>query len=192
MINKHIKIGFISSIAVFSALLFFTTLFSGCDNSDGKPDSNFEGVQIGVITYSWRSMPGSATDILDYCVKSGISSIELMGNVVEEYAGIPEGPKRLSRNKEITDEEREAYQKAVKEAKEKQRLWRASVSMDKFAELRKMYNDAGVNIHIVKFSPANWSDEEIDYAFKAAKTLGAGGVSNEIGHAACKRLGNFA
>lgn len=192
MINKHIKTGFISSIAVFSALLFFTTLFSGCDNSDGKPDSNFEGVQIGVITYSWRSMPGSATDILDYCVKSGISSIELMGNVVEEYAGIPEGPKRLSRDKEITDEEREAYQKAVKEAKEKQRLWRVSVSMDKFAELRKMYNDAGVNIHIVKFSPANWSDEEIDYAFKAAKTLGAGGVSNEIGHAACKRLGKFA
>jgi len=55
-----------------------------------------------------------------------------------------------------------------------------------------MYKKAGVNIHIVKFSPARWSDEEIDYAFKAAKTLGAKGVSNEIGHDACQRLGEFA
>ncbi len=64
--------------------------------------------------------------------------------------------------------------------------------MDKYKVLRKMYNDAGVEIHIVKFAPEKWSNEEIDYAFEAAKVLGAKGVTNEIGEEACQRLGLFA
>ena len=46
-----------------------------------KPNSNFGGVQIGAITYSWRSMPSTPEDIIKYCVQAGINSIELMGNV---------------------------------------------------------------------------------------------------------------
>jgi len=162
-----------------------------CTGSD-KPNSNFNGVQIGAITYSWRSMPSSAEDVLNYCVQTGISSIELMGNVAEAYAGLPSMPPRPDRNVEQTEEEAAAYRKAVDEAKEKQREWRTSLSMDKYKELYKMFKKAGVKIHIVKFAPARWSDEEIDYAFRAAKVLGAKGVSNEIGHEACKRLGHFA
>ncbi len=64
--------------------------------------------------------------------------------------------------------------------------------MTKFQELRKIYNKAGVKIHIAKFSPENWSDEEIEYAFNAAKALGAKGVSTEIGEKACQKLGPFA
>jgi sugar phosphate isomerase/epimerase len=64
--------------------------------------------------------------------------------------------------------------------------------MNKYRELRKMFNKAGVNIHIVKFAPAGWTAEEIDYAFNAAKILGAKGITNEIGHEACARLGKFA
>jgi hypothetical protein len=55
----------------------------------GKPNSLFKGVQIGVVSYSWRSMPGSAEQILQYCLDSNISAIELMGPAVEEFAGIP-------------------------------------------------------------------------------------------------------
>jgi sugar phosphate isomerase/epimerase len=55
-----------------------------------------------------------------------------------------------------------------------------------------MYNDAGVKIHIAKFSPENWSDEEIDYAFNAARALGATGVSTEISDKSCQKLGPFA
>ena len=51
-----------------------------------------------------------------------------------------------------------------------------------------MYNDAGVSIHIAKFSPENWTDKEIEYSFKAAKALGAKGVSNEIGDNAAADL----
>jgi sugar phosphate isomerase/epimerase len=64
--------------------------------------------------------------------------------------------------------------------------------MKKYADLRKMYNDAGVTIHIAKFSPEKWTDEEIDYSFKAAKALGAKGVCNEIGENAAKRMGPIA
>jgi sugar phosphate isomerase/epimerase len=51
-----------------------------------KPNSKIHGVQIGTITYSFRSMPdqsGEAT--LKYCVDSGISAIELMGEPLNAY-----------------------------------------------------------------------------------------------------------
>ena len=55
-----------------------------------KPNSLIDGVQIGTITYSYRSMPDqSAEATLKYIVDSGISAIELMGGPVESYAGAP-------------------------------------------------------------------------------------------------------
>jgi len=181
---------FLGTTALATAgLAFAPTVFA---SAKAKLNSKFGGVQIGAITYSWRSMPSSAEDILKYCVDAGISSIELMGNVAEEYAGIPADAPRPQRGVEMSDAEKSAFQKKVEQAKQAQRDWRLSVSMDKYKALRKMYNKAGVDIHIVKFSPSNWSDEEIDYAFKAAKVMGAGGITNEIGEAACERLGKFA
>ncbi|MCO5934369.1 hypothetical protein NAF17_02355 [Mucilaginibacter sp. RB4R14] len=38
------------------------------------------GVQIEVITYSFRSMPGTAEDLLKYCIDCNINAIELMGD----------------------------------------------------------------------------------------------------------------
>jgi len=134
-----------------------------------KPNSKFNGVQIGVITYSYRSLPGSAEDLLKYVTKCGISSIELMGEPVEQFAGAPSGS-------------------ALRD-------WRLSASMDKFKALRKMYNDAGVNIHIVKFGDignGNMSDGQIEYYFNAAKALGAKGITRELSEEAAKRLGPIA
>jgi sugar phosphate isomerase/epimerase len=54
-----------------------------------KPNSVFGGVQIGTITYSFRSLPSSAEEVLKYCLECGISGIELMSNVAENYAGMP-------------------------------------------------------------------------------------------------------
>jgi len=52
-----------------------------------KPNSKFGGVQVGVITYSYRSMPDqSAEAILGYVVDSNINAIELMGPPAEAYA----------------------------------------------------------------------------------------------------------
>ena len=61
--------------------------------AQAKPNSLIDGVQIGTITYSYRSMPDqSAEATLKYVVDSGISAIELMGGPVESFAGIPAAP----------------------------------------------------------------------------------------------------
>jgi hypothetical protein len=60
--------------------------------AQGRPNSLIDGVQIGTITYSYRSMPDqSAEAVLRYVVESGISAIELMGGPVESFAGAPVG-----------------------------------------------------------------------------------------------------
>jgi sugar phosphate isomerase/epimerase len=195
-----------------------------------KPNSNFGGVQIGAITYSWRSMPGGVENIIKYCTESGISSIELMSNDLEESLGAPKNPMMSFfsappapprpaapaagavpaaqpqapaqaaapagqtppaggfRRPELTAEQKAALEKYNQDI----RAWRLALPMSKVEEARKLFNDAGINIHIVKFSPARWSDEEIDYAFRAAKAMGAKGVTEEIGEEAVKKLAPFA
>ncbi len=133
-----------------------------------KPNSKFGGVQVGAITYSYRSMPNRTLEgMLNYSVQSGINSIELMGDVVERYAGIPRSRDSISQ-------------------------WRTSVSMDKFKEIKKLFDKAGVEIHILKLGEANWSDGEIDYAYKVCKTLGAKGICMEISENSAKRMAPFA
>jgi sugar phosphate isomerase/epimerase len=175
------------------AAMIVTAAFTGCTTETSKPNSNFNGVQIGVITYSWRSMPSTPQDIVNYCVQTGISSIELMGSVVEEYAGAPKELWWPENFRDLSEEEQAAFMVEREESLKKISEWRVSnASAEKYTELKTMFDDAGVNIHIVKFSPAQWSDSEIDYAFESAKILGADGVCNEIGHEACERLGKFA
>jgi sugar phosphate isomerase/epimerase len=227
---------FLGSTAAIAALSMVPISFS-CkstpvvkEGAETKPDSNFGGVQIGAITYSWRSMPGGIENIIKYCKEAGISSIELMGNDVETFLGAPKNPMMgmfgpppggqrpasapaasappaptvrpapgapgapgtqgagSPRRPELTPEQQALREKYNQELKE----WRLSLPLVKFEEIRKMFNDAGIKIHIVKFSPARWSDEEIDYAFKAAKALGAKGVTDEIGEEAVKKLGPIA
>src|SRR5665213_2021835 len=56
-----------------------------------KPNSDFDGVQIGTITYSYRGEEGvnDATKLLKMVVDSGISAIELMPPDAEAFAGSP-------------------------------------------------------------------------------------------------------
>src|SRR5580765_1616983 len=126
-----------------------------------KPDSKFDGVQVGVITYSYRSMPGAndAKALLKYIVDSGVSGIELMGPAAEIYAGSPAtggrggggagGGRGGGGRAPLTPEQQAAQQARAAEVK----AWRLSVSMDKYKALRKMYNDAGVDIYAFKLEP---------------------------------------
>ena len=66
-----------------------------------KPNSNFGGVQIGAITYSFRTLPGSAEEVLKYCVDCGISAVELMSVTPETYAGAPAAPQRAGAARRI-------------------------------------------------------------------------------------------
>ena len=177
------------------AFVLILSLMEGCSGSTKKTEeeSDYQGVQIGVITYSWRSMPSSPEDIINYCGQTGISSLELMGNVAENFAGAPEGPARPENFRELSEEERADFQRKREEHAKKMSEWRIhEASPDKFRELKAMFDEAGIHIHTVKFSPARWTDAEIDYAFESAKILGAKAVTNEIGHEAARRLGPFA
>ena len=71
-----------------------------------KPDSKFNGVQIGIITYSYRSLPGTAEDLLKYITQCGISSIELMGGPAEQFAGAPRQGRAPARNCSTGDSRR--------------------------------------------------------------------------------------
>ena len=137
-----------------------------------KPDSTFGGVKIGAITYSFRSLPGTnAEDTLDYLVQCGLHSCELMSGPIEKSAGAPVNRREVG-------------------------AWRKTItSMDKFKEIREMYNNAGVNINIVKFDSIGMdrvSSEEHEYMFNVAKTMGAKGITTELNEEKAKKLGPLA
>ena len=68
--------------------------------------------------------------------------------------------------------------------------------MDKYRELRRLYNDAGVQIYGFKLAlTETMSDEEYEYTFNVAKALGANQVTMEMPNknaALTKRIGDFA
>lgn len=170
-LSRRKFLGNTATVAAFSMMpinIFVKNSPALKDMPGTAPDSNFGGVQMGAITYSWRDKPGGVENIIKYCSETGISSIELMSNDVEEFLGAP------------------------KNSNQDMKAWRLALPMSKFEDVRKMFENAGIKIHIIKFSPAKWSDEEIDYAFKAAKVLGAKGVTDELGMEAVKKLAPFA
>lgn len=128
-----------------------------------KPNSVFNGVRIGCITYSYRSMAKTAEETLNALLADGISETELMGGPIQDFAGI---------KGKATDAEREQQ-------------------LAKCRELRKLYNDAGVNIHIHKMGFGQ-SDEEIEFSFLVAKALGCTGVTTERNTILATRVAPFA
>jgi len=162
---KHIN----KKIYWASILVLVFSVFQNSISAAEKAKSK-DGVALGTITYSYRSMPDQSLEaILNYIVQSDIHTVELMGEALEAYAGIPQ-----TKDAELKKE------------------WRAHVSMKKFKEARKMFEAKGVKINIVKFGGPSWSDEELDYAFNVAKTMGAKGISMEIADDAAKRVSPFA
>jgi len=161
----------------------------------GKPNSKINGVQIGVITYSFRSMEDqSAEAILQYVLGCGINAIELIGDPAETFAGRPEnhlemskmwGLMRKKRDSEITEDEAKELgemQVLQNEYKTKVSNWRKTSDMKKFEQFRKMYKDTGVSIYAFKprdtFGKEN-TDADIEWGMKVGKVLGASHVTVE-------------
>lgn len=145
----------------------------------GKPNSVCNGVRIGCISYSYRGGSiNTAAETLNALLQDGLSEVELMDGPICSYAGIRLGGGRGRKNgpaetpPKPTDAEREAQ-------------------LAKCRELRKMYNDAGVNIHLHKI-PFGQSDEEIEFNFMVAKALGCVGITTERSEQLAERLAPFA
>ena len=118
---------------------------------------NIGGVDISVITYSFQAGTEDMETIIQYCLDSKSDNIELMGNHVERTIGMPRS------RRDSAD-------------------WRANVSMKEFKKVKKEFDQKGINIFAYKpycMSPRN-KDEEIEYAMKATKALGADYVTAEL------------
>lgn len=137
-------------------------------------NSKINGVEIGIILpYALRGLSGNpdAEQLLKYITDLGISYVEMQAPPAERFAGI---------------------------SSDNQVEWRLSADMDKFNELRALYNNAGVEFYAFKQTlTSEMADEEIDYTFRVARTLGANQVTMEMPRrdfdgTLTDRLGRFA
>jgi sugar phosphate isomerase/epimerase len=136
-------------------------------------NSKIDGVQIGVISYSFRDLP--VNQIIPAMVKIGLGEVELMSNHAEALAGAPQ-PGRGDT----------AAQQALKE-------WRAGIKPDVFMRVRKQFTDAGIDVRLLCYNVgANTTDEEIDYSFRMAQALGARAISSSSRLTLAKRVAPFA
>jgi len=151
-----------------------------------KPDSKFAGVQIGInVPYSFGDASMSGDDVLNNCLQLGLSAVELRTQPVEKALGVPAN---LIATRKPTDADAKDLAKELAN-------WRKSVAIDRVAEFRKKYETAGVLIEVVKVDNIFlMTDDELDYIFTLAKTLGGKAISTEIStkDEDQKRLGQFA
>ena len=165
-----------ASIAVLTGAVVLPGLSRLCaaeaGAKPGKPNSKFGGVQVGLnVPYSFGKPTMSGEEILENCVQLGLSAVELRTQPVEAFLGAPAG------NAEPLSQ------------------WRKGVSMDRVKEFRKLYEEAGVRIEIVKVDGIfKMTDDELDYAFTLAKALGGRAISTEISNkdADLSHVGQFA
>ena len=142
-----------STFAVMMAAMVLASVMTGCSGTGSK--EKYKGVQIGAITYSWRSMPSTPADIINYCKQAGISSLELMGNVAEAYIGAPAGPAFPSNFREMSEDERAEFQKKREAHGEVMSEWRINeASPETYKELKGMFDvicesamEKGTRIH---------------------------------------------
>ena len=148
-----------------------------------QPNSKWAGVQVGLnVPYSFGTRTMSADETLAKTLQLGISAVELRSQPVELAMGAPLSVLQPARGAEA--------QKAPASAL---REWRLKNSPGRGAGVRKSYEDAGVNIDILKFDGIyDFSDPEMDYAFQLAKAVGARAISCELDVAGSKRVGRFA
>jgi len=168
---------FLGHAAALAAGAMLPRVLGAASTPVQKPNSVINGVRIGTISYSYRSALTSAEELLQALLTGGLSEVELMGAPIQAFAGFAVAPgggkaKKAAPAIRYTDAQREAQ-------------------LVKCRELRKLYNDAGVNIHIHKiaFGP---SDEEVEFNFQVAKALGCEGITVERSEAMVKRLAPFA
>ena len=126
------------------------------------------GVRLGAQTYSFRDLPrtpgGDGIDpVIKACVECGIGDVELFAPQVEPQfnagargrRGDPPSPE------------------AVK-ARDDLRKWRLETPLDRFRDVKKKFDAAGIAIYAYNYSPnASFTDAEIDRGFEMAKALGA-------------------
>ncbi|MFC0306206.1 sugar phosphate isomerase/epimerase [Sphingomonas sp. C8-2] len=175
-----------------------------------RPNSKWAGVQVGLnVPYSFGTRTAlSAEQVLHRTVALGISAVELRIQPIEISLGLPQdlvlgpapsdyravyypkgdspeilppAPGRTTITQDYVD--------TYKIDAARRRDWRLGLPIRSVEKIRRMYDDAGVRIEIVKFDGINdFEGEELDYMFDLAKAIGARAVSGEMAIPAIPKL----
>ena len=148
--------------------------------------SRFGGVRIGAQTYCYRSLrdtsqPWSAARVdalmdrvVDAYVQNGIDLAEFWIAMVEPLGGPGRGP---------TDPV----------ARQALRDWRKARPLDVFERARRKFTDAGIEIYSCMYNFADdLSDDELEFPFAVAKTLGTTIISANCTKASIARAAGAA
>lgn len=128
-----------------------------------KPNSKFNGVQIGVQSYSFRDR--SLDEAIKGMVEVGLSNCELWQGHVE--------PKSLKR--------------------EELAKWRQTASLDEFKNIRRKFDAAGIELFAYNYSfREDFSDAEIERGFQIARALGVKAITASSNVSTAKRIDSFA
>ncbi len=149
-------------------------------------------VQLGAISYSFHDTPSTAEDILSHMQLLGLRIIELDGEIAERYAGAPSDGQPPRHPESMTPQERTSYVNSRMIAQRELLNWRRSAPMGKFTELGEMFRDGGVEINMLRLGSPNWFSEDIDYAYQAAKAIGAQGISFDLSSNSARVMAPFA
>ena len=141
-----------------------------------KIDSQIAGVQIGAQTYSFRDLP------LDRAIAAlaevGLGECELYAPHVEPRPE-PRAPGQGQADRKV--------------AREALRNWRLTAALEEFQQVRKKFNDAGIQICAYNYSfTDDFTDEEIDRGFQMTRALGADVITASSTLSCAKRVVPFA
>jgi sugar phosphate isomerase/epimerase len=175
--------------------------------------SYFNGVQLGAQTYSFHEILNDGQNHADAIIKDmlacGVYACELFAPQIEPGTFLGQLPSKAdcaepfkgcrassggtARNPWAWEFKR-LDGKAREAAREKQRKWRETVSLDYFRAIQTKFNDAGIEIY--SYNPIDVGEDcselELDRVFQGAKALGAKAVNVSTTFTALKRLIPFA
>lgn len=133
-----------------------------------SPDAVYKGVQLGAITGSLGQMtaaPGQdvVDTIIQQCIAAKVGTVELVNTPLEPRVtggGIGgQAPATVT----------PAYQKSRDELRD----WRINGPLDRFREIRKKFDAAGLNLYsFVMTIGDDFTEPEIDAVFKQMQALG--------------------
>ena len=157
-------------------------------------NARINGVLVGSQTYSFRALQADPKSIIEGFKTVGLFSAELMSNHAEGLAGIPAlpnfGPGVGGRGGTPLTPEQQAQVKAAQDAQAK---WRLSTSPGTWAAVRKMWNDAGIEVRYLTYNMGgNTTDEAIEYGMQMAKGLGVRAITTSTTVSMAPKIGPFA
>src|SRR4051795_8797514 len=87
--NSSTRRAFLGGAATLAACAVVPRGVLGADAA--RPNSVFNGVRIGCISYSYRGEITSAEDTLKALIEDGLSEVELMDGPIRSYTGMAGG-----------------------------------------------------------------------------------------------------